>query len=173
MAKKLEGLEDLYVEQLKDIYSAEKQLVEALPKMAQAATTEELRQGFEMHHEETQTHLERIQEILQRHGINPGRTKCEAMEGLLKEGEKAIQMRGNDMARDAALIAAAQRVEHYEIASYGTLRAYANHLDYKDDRDLFQKTIQEEGDTDKKLTDIAEGSLLADGVNEMAMQSQK
>jgi len=173
MAKKLEGLQDLYFEQIKDVYSAEKQIVEALPKMADAATTQELRQGFQWHLDETKTHVDRLKQIMDRHKINAGRTKCEAMEGLIKEGDKATQMRGNDMARDAALIAAAQRVEHYEIAAYGALRAYANHLEFNDDYNLFQKTIQEEGDTDKRLTDIAEGSLLAHGVNEMAMTEEK
>jgi len=173
MAKTLEGLEDLYFDQIRDVYSAERQLVEALPKMAEAATTEELRQGFQWHLDETQTHVGRLKEIMNRRNISAGRTKCEAMEGLIKEGDKAIKMRGNDMVRDAALIAAAQRVEHYEIAAYGALRAYAGHLDYAEDRDLFQKTIQEEGDTDKRLTDIAEGSLLSGGVNEMAMQEEK
>jgi ferritin-like metal-binding protein YciE len=167
--KKLEGLEDLYADQLKDIYDAEKQLIEALPKMAQAATSADLRQGFEMHLDETREHLTRLKDVLSRHSINPGNKKCEAMQGLIAEGEHAINLRGNDMVRDAALIAAAQRVEHYEIATYGTLRAFANHLDYGKDKALFQKTIKEEGRADKKLTDLAEGSLLSEGINERAL----
>ena len=167
--KKIEGLEGLYMNQLKDVYDAEKQLVEALPKMAEAATSEDLRRGFEIHLDETKTHVERLKEILGRHDINPGNTKCDAMQGLIAEGDKAIKLRGNDMVRDAALIAAAQRVEHYEIAAYGALRAYANHLDFDDDKELLQQTIKEEGDTDKRLTDFAEGSLLSEGINEMAL----
>jgi ferritin-like metal-binding protein YciE len=168
--KKIEGLEGLYTDQLKDVYDAERQLVQALPKMAAAATSEDLRRGFELHLDETKTHVTRLKEILDRHNINPGNKKCKAMQGLIEEGEHAINLRGNDMVRDAALIAAAQRVEHYEISAYGTLRAFAGHLDFGDDKELFQKTIQEEGDADKKLTDFAEGSLLAEGINELAIQ---
>jgi ferritin-like metal-binding protein YciE len=164
-------LADLYAEQLKDIYDAEKQLVEALPKMSEAATSRELREGFKMHLDQTREHVSRLQEVLSRRGINPGNKQCEAMKGLIKEGEHAIEMRGNSMVRDAALIAAAQRVEHYEIAAYGALRAYANHLNFGDDKAIFQKTIQEEGDTDKKLTEIAEGGWMTEGVNEKAMPS--
>jgi len=167
--KRIESLEGLYEDQLKDVYDAERQLVEVLPRMAQAATSEELRRGFEMHLDETKTHVTRLKEILGRHNINPGSKKCEAMQGLITEGEHAINLRGNDMVRDAALIAAAQRVEHYEISAYGTLRAFANHLGFGDDKELLQKTITEEGDADKQLTDFAEGSLLSEGINEMAL----
>ncbi len=167
--KKLEGLEGLYAEQLKDVYAAERQLVVALPKMAQAATSADLRQGFELHLDETKEHVTRLKEILSRHSISPGNKKCEAMQGLIKEGEQVINLRGNDMVRDAALIAVAQRVEHYEISAYGTLRTFANHLDYGEDKALFQKTIKEEGAADEKLTDLAEGSLLSEGINEMAL----
>ena len=170
--RKFDGLEGLYTEQLKDVYDAEKQLVQALPKMAQVATSDDLRRAFEMHLDETKTHVARLKEIFDRHNINPGNKKCEAMQGLVTEGEHAINLRGNNMVRDAALIAAAQRAEHYEISAYGTLRAYANHLHYGDDKELFQKTIKEEGDADKKLTDLAEGSLLAEGINEMALQDK-
>ncbi len=169
--KKIEGLEGLYMDQLKDVYDAERQLVQALPKMAEAATSADLRRGFELHFDETKTHVTRLKEILDRHNINPGNKRCEAMQGLIAEGEHAINLRGNDMVRDAALIAAAQRAEHYEISAYGTLRAFANHLDFGDDKELFQKTIQEEGDADKQLTDFAEGSLLSEGINEMAIPS--
>ena len=167
--RKLEGLEDLYIDQVKDIYDAERQLVAALPKMALAATSEELRQGFTMHFDEPREHVERLKEVMARRGINPRNKKCEAMLALVAEGEHAINLKGNDMVRDAALIAAAQRVEHYEIATYGVLRAFANHLDYGEDKTIFQQTIKEEGSADKMLTDLAEGSLLSEGINERAL----
>ena len=169
---KMHNLEDLYVDQLKDLYSAEKLLVQALPKMAEAATSKNLRQGFEDHCEQTRTHVARLKQILSRLGILPGRKKCEAMESLIREGEYAIALQGSDMVRDAALIGAAQRMEHYELAAYGAVRTYANHLGFKDDRDLLQKTLDEEGETDTTLIDIAEGSFLSAGVNEKANQDE-
>jgi len=169
---KMHSLEDLYLDRLRDLYSAEKQLVQALPKLAEAATSENLRQGFEEHCEQTRTHVARLKQIFARLGTLPGRRTCEAMESLVREGEHAIALQGNDMVRDAALIGAAQRVEHYEIAAYGAVRTYANHLGFKDDRDLLQKTLDEEGETDTKLIDIAEGSFLSAGVNEQANQDE-
>ena len=169
---KMHNLEDLYIDQLKDLYSAEKQLVQALPKMAEAATSKNLRQRLEEHSEQTQTHVVRLKQIFSRLDTIPGRKKCEAMESLIREGEYAIALQGNDMVRDAALIGAAQRVEHYEIAAYGAVRTYANHLGFKDDRDLLQKTLDEEGETDTQLIDIAEGSFLSAGVNEKSTQEE-
>ncbi len=162
-SKTVDGLRDLYTDELKDVYDAEKQVIEALPKMAQAATSDQLRQGFEMHLEQTQGHLERLQQILGRHGINPGNKKCVAMQGIIKEGDHAIKLKGDNAVRDAALIAAAQRVEHYEIAAYGTLRAFAKDLNHGDDMALLDETLQEEGDTDKKLTKLAQK------INQMAL----
>lgn len=169
---KMHSLKDLYVDRLKDLYVAERQLVHALPKMAEAATSENLRQGFEEHFEQTRTHVARLKQIFARLGTLPGRKTCEAMESLIREGEHAIALQGNDMVRDAALIGAAQRVAHYEIAAYGAVRTYANHLGFKDDRDLLQKTLDEEGKTDTQLIDIAEGSFLSAGVNEQANQDE-
>jgi ferritin-like metal-binding protein YciE len=166
---KMKGLEDLYVEQLKDLHNAEKQLVQALPKMAKAATSVDLRQGFQNHLEQTRTHVDRLERIFARLGASAGRKKCKAMEGLIEEGEEAIQLEGDPMVKDAALIAAAQRVEHYEIAGYGTVRTYANHLGFDDDADLLQETLDEEGETDKKLTALAEGGIFNTGINEQAM----
>ena len=168
---KMSQLKDLYVDQLKDIYSAEKQLIQALPKMAKAATSEELRMGFEEHLEQTKTHLSRLEQVFEALGSSAGRKKCAAMEGLVEEGQEAIELEGNPVVRDAALIAAAQRVEHYEIAAYGSVRTFADHLGFGDQSKLLQMTLDEEGATDKKLTAMAEGSMFSDGINEKATAS--
>jgi ferritin-like metal-binding protein YciE len=168
---KMNRLDDLYVDQLKDLYNAEKQLVQALPKMAKAATTEELRMGFQEHLEETKNHVNRLEQIFASLGSSPGRKKCEAMEGLVKEGQEAIELQGDAIVRDAALIAAAQRVEHYEIAAYGTVRTFANHLGRKDESELLQMTLDEEGATDKRLTALAEGGIFSTGINEKASEA--
>jgi len=170
---KVKGLEDLYVQELKDLYNAEKQLVQALPKMAKAATSPELQQGFQSHLEQTRTHVERLEQIFNALGKSPSGKKCEAMEGLIKEGQDAIELQGDEMARDAALIASAQKVEHYEIAGYGTVRTFAKHLGFHDHRSLLQQTLDEEGETDKKLTELAEGEFWGqEGINEQAMSAQ-
>lgn len=167
---KMKNLEELYVDQLKDLYSAEKQLVQALPKMAKAANTPELRQAFNEHLEQTHEHVNRLEQIFSRLGSSPGRKKCKGMEGLIEEGQEAIKLEGDMRVKDAALIAAAQRVEHYEIAGYGTVRTFAEHLGFHEDRALLQQTLDEEGDTDKKLTSLAEGGLMREGINEQAME---
>lgn len=164
-------LTDLYTEQVKDLYDAEQQLASALSKMANAATSQDLRQAFMKHLDQTREHINRLDEVRSRRGIS-GTKKCEAMAGLIQEGQHAIQMQGNSMVRDAALISAAQRAEHYEISAYGTLRAFADHLNFDQDKALFDKTIQEEGDTDKKLTKLAEGGFMSEGINEKAMSSR-
>jgi ferritin-like metal-binding protein YciE len=168
---KMNRLDDLYLDQLKDLYSAEKQLVQALPKMAKAANSEELKMGFQEHLEQTKTHVNRLEQIFTALGSSPGRKKCEAMEGLVKEGQEAIELQGDAIVRDAALIAAAQRVEHYEIAAYGTVRTFANHLGRKDESELLQMTLDEEGATDKKLTALAEGGIFSTGINEKATEA--
>src|SRR4051812_8807098 len=122
---KLEDLQDLFVDQLKDLYSAENQLAKALPKMAKAATNEELKNAFTTHLEETKGHAERLTQIFEKLGASPRGKKCKAMEGLIEEGKEAMEEDAEPEVMDAALIAAAQRVEHYEIAGYGTVRAYA------------------------------------------------
>jgi ferritin-like metal-binding protein YciE len=164
----LNTLNDVLEEQLIDLYSAEQQLVEALPKMAQAASTDELRQAIETHLQETRGHFERLQELLPTLGIQPGGETCEAMKGLIKEGEKVVQAQGDPAAKDAALIAAAQRVEHYEIAGYGTARTLADHLDLDDAKDILDQTLDEESHADKLLTTIATGGFFKTGVNEQA-----
>jgi ferritin-like metal-binding protein YciE len=152
----LNSLQDVFVEQLADLRSAEQQLVEALPKVARAASSDELRSAFEQHLEETRGHLGRLEEIFGRIETPAPAEHCEGMEGLIKEGEEVIGMSGDPMAKDAALIAAAQRIEHYEIAAYGTARTYANQLGLSDHSRLLQQTLDEEGETDKKLTKLAE-----------------
>ena len=150
-------LEDLLVEELKDLYSAENMLIKALPKMAKAATSKGLRAGFEKHLKQTKVHAERLEQICDELGVSPKGKKCKAMEGLVEEGSEAIEQDADPDVKDASLIAAAQRVEHYEIAGYGCARTYANLLGYKKIGQLLQQTLNEEGDTDKALTKLAEG----------------
>jgi len=165
---RMDSLQDLYVDQLQDLYSAEIQLVQALPKMASAAYTDALRKGFQEHLEQTRNHVNRLEQIFGRVGARAGGNTCEAMQGLIKEGEEAIALEGDPKVRDAALIAAAQRVEHYEIAGYGTVRTYAKQLGFSSDSGLLQKTLDEEGETDKKLTSLAEGGFFSSGINKQA-----
>jgi ferritin-like metal-binding protein YciE len=164
----LDSLHDVYVHELKDLYSAEKQITEALPKMVQAASDKSLKDAFSHHLDQTQGHLQRLRQVLDELDVNPGNVKCDGMEGLLKEGEDVIKTSGNRVAKDAALIAAAQRVEHYEIAAYGAARSHAKLLGYDEAANALQRTLDEEGETDKKLTQLAEGGLLAEGLNEKA-----
>lgn len=152
----LEHLMNLYVEELKDVYNAEKQLLTALPKMAEKASHEELRAAFQDHEAITEEQVKRLDTIFDDLKMAPGGKKCHGMEGLLKEGEEVMSEPADPAVLDAAMIAAAQRVEHYEIAAYGTLRTYANQLGLKDHARLLQKTLDEEGNTDKLLTRIAE-----------------
>lgn len=153
---KIESLRDLYVEQLHDLYSAETQLVEALPKMAKAASHPQLQNAFQEHLTQTKTHVQRIEQIFQKLGAKPKGQTCKGMEGLIKEGTEMIKTRGEPAAIDAGLIAAAQRVEHYEIAGYGCVHTYAQQLGEQQDARLLQQTLDEEGQTDKKLTQLAE-----------------
>jgi ferritin-like metal-binding protein YciE len=152
----LESLKDLYLHELKDLYSAENQLIKALPKMAKAASNPKLRGGFEKHLEETKEHANRLEQILENHDESTRGPKCKGMEGLIKEGSEMIEEDAEDDVRDAGLISAAQRVEHYEIAGYGSARTYAKLLGDNKGAQLLQKTLNEEGATDKKLTQLAE-----------------
>lgn len=163
----LKNLENLFIQELKDLYSAENQLLKALPKMADAASTNELKQGFEKHQQQTQEHVSRLEQIFQDLNAQPGGEKCEGMEGLIEEGEEFVTADGEKAVKDAALIAAAQRVEHYEIAGYGTARTYAQHLGNDKARDLLQQTLDEESQTNEELTHLAEQGA---HINEMAMQ---
>jgi ferritin-like metal-binding protein YciE len=153
---KLESLETLYIEELRDIYNAENQLVKALPKMAKAASSPELKQAFEEHLEQTQEHVDRLEEIFKKLDKKPSGKTCHAMKGLVEEGSEIIEQEGEDHVIDAGLIAAAQKVEHYEIASYGTVRTWAEILGEDDAAELLQQTLDEEGETDKRLTELAE-----------------
>ena len=149
-----ETLKDLYIDELKDLYSAENQLVKALPKMAKAATSPDLRAGFEDHLEQTKNHVQRLETIFQQLGESPKGKKCKGMEGLIEEGSEAIEEYEGELL-DAALIGAAQRVEHYEMAGYGCVRTYADLLGETKAVALLQKTLDEEGAADEKLTAIA------------------
>src|SRR5215210_4779767 len=154
----LQSLEDLFLHELKDIYSAEKQILKALPKMAKAAANPELRAGFQQHLEETKEHVNRLDQIFEKLGKTPRGTKCKGMEGLLVEGAEMMEEEGEPEVIDAGLIASAQRVEHYEIAAYGCAKTYARILRDKDSEQLLNQTLQEEGATDKKLTKLAVSS---------------
>ena len=157
--KKFESLDDLLVEQLQDLYDAEQQLTKALPEMVEAATNGELKAAFDSHFRETQEHVRRLESIFAILGKDAESTTCEAMKGLLSEGDEVIDAEGDKDVKDAALIAAAQRVEHYEIAVYGTARTFAERLGYSDIASILQKTLDEEGAADKKLTVVAEQSI--------------
>jgi ferritin-like metal-binding protein YciE len=154
----LNSLQDVYVEQLKDMYSAEKQLTEALPKMAEAASNAELKSAFTTHLGETETHLEAVRAILDELGENPTSTKCKAMAGLIEEGDEVAKEDGDPDARDAALIVAAQKVEHYEIASYGSLRTFADSLGYGKAAEMLQTILNQEYEADQVLDDLAMGT---------------
>jgi ferritin-like metal-binding protein YciE len=150
------SLKELLVDELKDLLDAEKQLTKALPKMAKAASNEELKQGFQDHLEETKGQVERLTEIFKLLGETAKGKTCHAMKGLIEEGSEAMELEGPENLRDAKLIGAAQRVEHYEIAAYGTARAFAETIGETEVVDLLQQTLDEEGETDKKLTALAE-----------------
>jgi ferritin-like metal-binding protein YciE len=164
----LNSLQDLFVHELRDLYSAEQQLVSALPKMARAASSPDLQTAFHEHLDQTRNHVTRLDRIFGQLGTSGMGKECEAMKGLIKEGEQTIQAGGDSDVKDAALIAAAQRVEHYEIAAYGAARTFAEKLGYDEAADMLQKTLDEEGKTDKKLTALAEGGIFKTGINERA-----
>ncbi|MCK6627792.1 MAG: ferritin-like domain-containing protein [Anaerolineae bacterium] len=164
----LSSLQDLFVDQLKDLYDAESQVVTALPKMANAASSTALKTAFQQHLEQSHEHLRRLEQVFNEVGVRPMGEHCPAMAGLIEEGEEFISTPADAMVRDAALIAAAQRVEHYEMAGYGAVRTYAKELGYKNAEKLLQQTLDEEGAADKKLTALAEGGLLKTGINQKA-----
>jgi ferritin-like metal-binding protein YciE len=151
-----QGLKELYIDELKDLYSAENQLVKALPKMAKAASSDELRQGFEKHLEQTKGHVERLERIFQALGESPKGKTCKGMQGLIEEGSEVTEEDYDSSVLDAALIGAAQRVEHYEIAGYGTVRSMAETLGEDNHVSLLEETLEEEKETDQKLTELAE-----------------
>jgi ferritin-like metal-binding protein YciE len=148
------GLKELYIDELRDLYSAENQLVKALPKIAKAATSEDLSAGFEEHLEQTKGHVQRLEDIFKQLGESPKGKKCKGMEGLIEEGAEAIEEYDGELL-DAALIGAAQRVEHYEMAGYGTVIAFAEELGESEHIELLNQTLEEEKQTDEKLTDLS------------------
>src|SRR6266446_5111545 len=155
----LETLEDLYIHELKDLYSAEKQLIRALPKMAKAAKNQQLTAGFQEHLEQTKEHAARIEKILSEHKQSTRGSKCKGMEGLIAEGAELIEEEADEEVKDAGLIAAAQRVEHYEMAGYGTAHAYAKLLGDREGAKLLQTTLEEEKQTDQKLSELADSAI--------------
>lgn len=153
------SLDDLFVHELKDLYDAEQQLTDALPKMAEKAKNPTLRKAFQNHLLQTEKHVERLESVFEHRGLEPDRETCAAMAGLVKEGGIVLDADGNADVIDAALIAAAQRVEHYEIAAYGTARCFAHHLGDEYAAELLGQTLDEEKATDQQLTKIAESAV--------------
>lgn len=163
----LQTLQDLFEHEISDLYSAETQLVSALPKVAQAASNDELRKAFENHLQETRDHVRRLEEIRAQLGSSMT-DECQGMRGLIKEGEDIVSGDGDAVVKDAALISAAQRIEHYEIAAYGTARTLADELDLPEAKDLLDQTLDEESNADKLLTKIATGGMFKSGINQQA-----
>jgi ferritin-like metal-binding protein YciE len=155
----LKNLKDLFVHQVQDLYSAEDQLIKALPKMIDSTSNSKLKKAFEKHLKETEKQKERLEQICDTLGVKPGGEHCKAMEGLLKEGQDFMKMKADDAVMDAGLIASAQRVEHYEIAGYGTARRYAMQLGEDKIEKLLSQTLEEEKKTDELLNDIAENTV--------------
>ena len=163
---KLNTLKKLYVNELRDLYNAESQLLKALPKMAKGASSAELKQAFEDHLEQTKDHVDRLDEIFKGLDEKPTGKTCKAMKGLIEEGSEMLDEDGEESVIDAGLIGAAQRVEHYEIAAYGTVRTFANLLGEEEAADLFQQTLDEEGETDKQLSELAEEIVNQEALSE-------
>lgn len=161
----MQTLKDVLEHQIKDLYSAESQLVKALPKMAEAATSADLRRAFEQHLRQTEQHVQRLKQAADQLGVKPTGEKCKGMEGLIREGEDLIEKHQKSEALDAALIAAAQRIEHYEIAGYGSAAQFAETLGEAEVKRLLGDTLEEEEATDEKLTMLAESDI-----NEQAMR---
>ncbi|HKY60015.1 MAG TPA: ferritin-like domain-containing protein [Gemmatimonadota bacterium] len=159
---------DLFVDQLRDLYDAEQQITQALPGVIEAVSTEELRKALEHHLELTHGHVERLDRIFSDLGEPAAGKSCKGMEGLVKEGEEAIENHPGGALRDALIIAGAQRIEHYEISGYGTAKAWAEELDLEDVVDLLDDTLDEEAEADEKLSAIATGGLLTEGINQTA-----
>jgi ferritin-like metal-binding protein YciE len=162
---KLTNLEDLFVQELKDLYSAENQITKALPRMAKAASSPELKNAFQEHLEVTRNQVQRLEQIFQDLGVNPRGKKCVGMEGLIEEGKELLENDADEAVIDAGLLAAAQKVEHYEMAAYGTVCAFAKLLGNDDAADLLSQTLEEEKETDLRLSQIAEQSVNVQAAN--------
>lgn len=163
------NLRETFVDELRDVFDAEKQLLKALPKLAKAAENEELKAAFEQHTEETEGQIERLKEVFEAFGEEPRGKKCKGMEGLIEEGAEMIE----EEAGDAALICAAQKAEHYEIATYGSLAAWANLLEETEAVDILEEILQQEKDTDEKLTELAESVVNAEEESEGEEEEEK
>jgi ferritin-like metal-binding protein YciE len=166
---KLDTLKTLYIDELRDIYNAENQLVKALPKMAKAASSEELQDAFEKHLEQTKTHVERLEEVFEEIGEKPKGKTCKAMKGLIEEGSEILHENGEESVIDAGIIVAAQKVEHYEIASYGSVRTFAQLLGKDRSADLLQTTLDEESEANELLNKLAEDIVNPEALMEPEM----
>jgi ferritin-like metal-binding protein YciE len=163
---KLNSLQDLYINELRDLHSAETQILKALPKMIRAAQSEDLRQAFQEHLEQTRNQVTRLDQIMEKMNLTPRRKRCVGMEGIIEEGSEFLGSDIDDSVRDAALIAAAQRVEHYEIACYGCARTYARQLGDEEAAGLLQTSLEEEETADRKLTELAEAHINVEAVHQ-------
>ena len=163
---KLDTLRTLYIEELRDLYNAESQLLKALPKMAKGASSEDLKDAFEKHLEQTKSHVERLEEVFQEIGETPKGKTCKAMKGLIEEGSEILKEDGEESVIDAGIIVAAQKVEHYEIASYGSVRTFANLLGKDEEARLLQSTLDEESETNEILNRLAESIVNPEAVSE-------
>jgi len=161
---KIDSLRDLYVEQLKDLYSAENQILKALPRMADRASRPELKAAFQEHEQVTREQVRRLEQVFDDLGERPSGHHCKGMEGLLKEGDEILKMQADPDVLDAGLITSAQRVEHYEIAGYGTVRTFARQLGLDNQAEILQRTLDEEGSTDERLNGIAERMVNPDAM---------
>jgi ferritin-like metal-binding protein YciE len=170
---KIESLDQLLQEELRDIYDAEKQLVKALPKMAKAASSEDLREALDEHLQVTKGQVDRLEQVFEKLGTKPKGKSCAGMKGLIEEGEEVIGHDASDEFKDAAIIGAAQRVEHYEIAAYGTARTFAERLGNEEVAELLQETLTEEEEADERLTEISESLLDAVGQSEKAEEEDE
>ena len=163
---KLDTLQKLYTEELRDLYNAENQLLKALPKMAKGASSQDLKDAFEKHLEQTKTHVERLEEVFEELGEKPKGKTCRAMKGLIEEGSEILEKDGEESILDAGIIVAAQKVEHYEIAGYGSVRAFAHLLGQNKAAELLQTTLDEESETNEILNGLAEGVVNPDALRE-------
>jgi ferritin-like metal-binding protein YciE len=169
---KITNLHQLFLHELRDLHSAETQIIKALPKLIDSATNEDLKYALSEHLEVTKEHLARLDQIDTEIKFKKDSQVCQGIKGILTEGDKAVAEVSDDSTRDAAIIASAQKVEHYEMATYGTVVSYAREMSHENAADLLQQTLEEEGDANKTLTSLAEGGLLVDGINKMAMKTE-
>ncbi|MFP4107094.1 MAG: ferritin-like domain-containing protein [Phycisphaerae bacterium] len=152
--KDLDNMQELLVEELKDLYDVENRIIDSLPKMEEAATNPNLKEAFRKHKQQSQWQKERLERCFQSLGIDPDRSTCDGIKGILEEGETVLKAKGDPRVKDAALIASAQRVEHYEMAAYGAARTFARNTNHDDVAELLQQTLDEEGNTDHELTEL-------------------